>query len=58
MKTLKKRAVITRVKNNRRMLDHYHYARELGFTSAEATLLMCRSKENIERAAREEGYIE
>jgi len=58
MNELKKKAITKRVKDNRRMLNHYHYARKLGFSSAEATLIMCRSIENIERAAREEGYIE
>jgi len=57
MNEIKKKAVVKRVRDNRRMLNHYHYARELGFSSAEATLIMNRSIENIEHAAREEGYI-
>ena len=46
------------VKDNRarlltRFREHYHYARELGFSSGEAQILQKQSKETILKLARE-----
>ena len=50
---LMKRARANREKANNRLKEQYHYARSLGFTSAEAAILMGRTKEYIDRLAQE-----
>lgn len=46
-KDLEKRLQDKREKRNKRLRDKYNFARDCGFSSDEAQLLMHKSKENI-----------
>ena len=55
MDDLQKKVIRQRLRHNKWLREHYHYARSLGFTSAEATIVMNRSMDNIDLAARQYG---
>lgn len=52
-KELKEKAEGRREANYAKAKENYHYARGLGFNSVESTLLQFKSKEEIDRIARE-----
>ena len=53
LEKLKQKADQVRQKANVRLKEHYHYARSKGFDSAEAVILMGRTKEYIDHLAQE-----
>lgn len=57
LKELEMKAQELRGNQTKRVLGKYHYARDLGFSSSEAMVLMGKSKDNIDKLARERGYI-
>lgn len=53
MNELQQKVIKQRIRHTKWLREHYHYARSFGFTAAESTILMNRSKENIRLAATE-----
>jgi len=53
LEKLKAKAIDLKKRKAERMMSHYHLARSLGFTPSEASVLMGRSKDYIERLARQ-----
>jgi rhamnogalacturonyl hydrolase YesR len=52
-KELREKADSIKESQNARAKENYHYARGLGFTSVESMLLQYKSKEEIDRIAKE-----
>jgi flagellar motor protein MotB len=52
-KELKEKADNAKEASQARAKENYHYARSLGFNSVESTLLQFKSKEDIDRIAKE-----
>jgi hypothetical protein len=52
-KELKEKADNIKDANYAKAKENYHYARSLGFNSVESTLLQFKSKEEIDRLAKE-----
>ncbi len=50
---LKRKAEVLRDTQNTKAKENYHYARSLGFSSREAVLLSVKSKEEIDRIAKD-----
>lgn len=56
LEELTKRAKDNTDKATSRLLGNYHFARKLGFSSAEANVLMGRNREEAITLAKEKGY--
>ena len=52
-KELKEKADTLGETQNSKAKENYHYARSLGFSARESTLLQFKSKEDIDRIAKE-----
>ncbi len=57
LEELEKRAKRSRERNKNNILNKYHTARSLGFSSSEAVVLMGRSRETIRSLAIKRGFL-